>query len=64
MIKKPDLLTISEVADRLGLSTSTITSYKARGYMPQPDTQYGRTPLWKVTTIDSWRAKARRVPVK
>lgn len=53
------LLTLTEVADALGLSPSTLTAYRCRGRMPQPDAQYGRTPLWKPTTIRAWRSGAR-----
>lgn len=51
-----EFLTVTEVAERLGLSTSTVTAYRARGKMPKPDKQYGRTPLWKAETIAKWRA--------
>jgi len=50
-----DLLTVKQVAERLGLSMSTVTAYRARGRMPKPDKQYGRTPLWKEETIAAWR---------
>jgi DNA-binding transcriptional MerR regulator len=50
------MLTLTEVAARLGIKTSTLTAYKARGYMPKADAQYGRTPLWRPATIDRWRA--------
>lgn len=49
-------MTATEVAQSLGLSPSTITAYRARGRMPAPDVQYGRTPLWKAETISQWRA--------
>lgn len=48
-------LTVSDIAKLTGLRRSTITSYKARGLMPQPDKQYGRTPLWSEQTIHHWR---------
>jgi predicted DNA-binding transcriptional regulator AlpA len=49
------LLTASQVAELLGLSRNTITAYKAREQMPEPDVVYGRTPLWKEATIKAWR---------
>jgi predicted site-specific integrase-resolvase len=54
-------LTATEVAAQLGLSPSTITAYRARGKMPAPDMQYGRTPLWKPATITRWRSAQKRV---
>ncbi len=53
--------TATEVARELGLAPSTVTAYRARGKMPAPDVQYGRTPLWKPETIKSWREASPRV---
>jgi len=53
--------TATEVAQELGLSPSTVTAYRARGKMPAPDMQYGRTPLWKPETIKAWRSASPRV---
>lgn len=53
--------TATQVAAELGLSPSTVTAYRARGKMPAPDMQYGRTPLWKPETIKAWRAASPRV---
>lgn len=56
-------LTSKQVAELLGVSPKTISSYKARGQMPKPDREYGRTPLWKYSTIQEWR-KNLRTPIK
>lgn len=56
-------LTSKQVAELLGVSPKTISSYKARGQMPAPDREYGRTPLWKYSTIQEWR-KDLRTPIK
>lgn len=53
-------LTSTEVARLLRLSPSTITAYRARGKMPAPDMQYGRTPLWLPETIMNWRGAQAR----
>lgn len=55
-MKKQELLTLSEVAERLGLALGTVSAYRARGRMPEPTVQYGRTPLWSEDVIDRWRA--------
>ena len=55
-------LTSKQVAELLGVSPKTISAYKARGQMPEPDREYGRTPLWKHSTIQEWR-KDLRTPV-
>jgi hypothetical protein len=51
-----NMLTSTQVAERVGLSRKSISAYKSRRLMPAPDMQYGRTPLWSVETIDRWRA--------
>jgi predicted DNA-binding transcriptional regulator AlpA len=56
-------LTSKQVAELLGVSPKTISSYKARGQMPKPDREYGRTPLWLYSTIQEWR-KDLRAPIK
>lgn len=52
-------LTSKQVADLLGVSPKTISAYKSRKQMPKPDKQYGRTPLWKYSTIEKWREDLR-----
>ena len=53
-----DLFTISDIARAYGITEKTITSYKARGQMPPPDIQVGRTPVWKFSTLNAWRPLA------
>jgi hypothetical protein len=50
-------LTSKQIAALLGVTPSTISSYKARGQMPPPDKEYGRTPLWRYETIEKWRGQ-------
>lgn len=52
-------LTSTQVAEVCGVSKGTISAYKARGQMPAPDTEFGRTPLWLYTTIEKWRSEIR-----
>lgn len=53
---EPEYLTVSGVAERLGIKRDTIHGYLSRGSMPEPDLVFVRNPLWLVSTIDSWRA--------
>ena len=57
-------LTSKQVAELLGVSPKTISAYKARGQMPKPDREYGRTPLWKHSTIQEWRGTLRTPVIK
>jgi predicted DNA-binding transcriptional regulator AlpA len=52
-------LTSKQLAEILGVSPKTISAYKARGQMPEPDRVYGRTPLWSYATIEKWRGELR-----
>lgn len=45
-------LTLQEAADRLGLSRSTLRTYR----FPDPDVQIGRIVGWLPQTVDEWQA--------
>jgi predicted DNA-binding transcriptional regulator AlpA len=67
MLKNGNIyLTSKQVAELLGVSPKTISAYKARGQMPKPDKEYGRTPLWSYDTIEKWRGEIRTpvIPIK
>ena len=51
----PTRWTIPDVAAYLGVKPHTVSSYRARRKMPQPDGYTGRTPWWQPTTIREWR---------
>jgi predicted DNA-binding transcriptional regulator AlpA len=44
------------VASRIGVTADTVSSYRARGYLPQPDIMLGRSPGWLPETIEAWIA--------
>jgi len=47
-------LTVSDIAERIGVTPKTWTSWVARGKAPAPDYRLGRTPGWEPATIDEW----------
>lgn len=49
------LLTIGEIEQQLGYSKGGLSSMRSKGYFPVPDQQYGRTPLWRQSTVDEWK---------
>lgn len=51
-------LTLTQIAERLNLARSTVTAYRTRKQMPEPDVIYGRTPLWRLATIEAWRPRS------
>jgi len=46
--------TTSEVAAYLGLRIATVSSYRMRGQMPEPDMTLGRTHIWRPSKIIAW----------
>jgi hypothetical protein len=46
--------TTSDVAAYLGLRIGTVSSYRKRGQMPEPDMTVGRTHVWKPARIIEW----------
>lgn len=48
--------TTSDVARFLGVRVATVSTYRKRGQMPEPDLVVGRTPAWKPQRIIVWHA--------
>ncbi len=44
----------ADVAAYLGVTPSTVHSYRHRGQMPEPDEVIGRTPVWSPRRIIEW----------
>lgn len=50
-------LSVTEVAERTGLSLNSIKAYsQIPGRMPEPDSTIGRVKGWLPETIDAWRS--------
>ena len=47
-----EYLSFTEIANRLGVKTGALATYK----LPQPDALIGRTRGWLPETIDRWNA--------
>jgi predicted DNA-binding transcriptional regulator AlpA len=52
--------TTSDVALYLGVQVATVSGYRNRGQMPEPDMTLGRTQAWKPATIIAWHASRPR----
>lgn len=46
--------TTSDVAAYLGVKVATVTNYRKRGQMPEPDATVGRTHMWRLSRVVSW----------
>ncbi len=55
--------TTSDVAAYLELKVATVSAYRTRGQMPQPDMTVGRTHVWRPATIIEWHSGRKRVGV-
>ena len=51
---KAEWWTTSDVASYLGVKVGTVSSYRQRGQMPEPDMTVGRTHVWKPARIIEW----------
>lgn len=49
-----DQLTVSDVAERAGITVASVRKYLVRGTVPPPDGRLGVTPWWRPETIDAW----------
>ena len=49
---------VADVAAHLGIKSSTVTAYLARGQMPAADGYVGRSPWWWDRTIREWRPRS------
>ena len=70
MTRTPNLLTLPDVAARIGVGVDSIRVYHQRatknrrlglsrpGDLPPPDETYGRSPVWRESTIASGRQSA------
>jgi predicted DNA-binding transcriptional regulator AlpA len=51
-------LSVTEVADKVGLSRNTVKSYsRIPGRLPEPDALVGNVRGWLPETIDEWNAR-------
>lgn len=53
-MSSPRMVTITDVAVRLGVGTSTVRAYLSREQMPPATGRIGRTPYWAPEDIDPW----------
>ncbi|HEY8524245.1 MAG TPA: hypothetical protein VIL48_04730 [Acidimicrobiales bacterium] len=49
-----DWWTTTDIANYLGVTVGTVSSYRARGQMPEPDRTIGRTHVWTPRRIIEW----------
>lgn len=52
-----------QVAERLQISVQSVYTYHASGRLPAPDRYFGRTPVWRPATIETY-IKTLRPPAR
>lgn len=52
--------TTSDVAAYLGVHVATVSAYRNRGQMPEPDMTLGRTQAWRPARIIEWHTSRPR----
>jgi hypothetical protein len=64
-----NLLTLTEIAERIGVGLDSMRVYHQRacknrrentvrpGDLPAPDLKFGRSPVWKISTITKWEQR-------
>jgi len=48
------MLSLRDIAQIMGLSLRTVSTWRAEGYLCKPDLTHGRTVRWKRDTIKNW----------
>lgn len=50
----PDIVGITEIAERLGVTRNTPTVWRSRGLFPAPDLDLAMGPVWLWARIEEW----------
>lgn len=48
------LLKLDDVARLLNCCRRSVESLRASGHFPRPDAMIGRSPRWRVATVNAW----------
>lgn len=55
MVTLRNMMTLSDIAEDLGVKYETAVVYHSRGTLPAADEHVGHSPLWKRTTYTRWK---------
>ena len=58
----PDLVGLTEISERLGISRNTPNVWRIRGQFPAPDLELAMGPLWLWHRIEEWARSTGRRP--
>ncbi|WP_179889935.1 MULTISPECIES: helix-turn-helix transcriptional regulator [unclassified Streptomyces] len=56
-----DYWTVEDIANHWGVTVQTVRSYRSRkrGELPEPDKMFGRSPVWRPSTIIEFQRPGR-----
>lgn len=54
------MMTMAQVAETVGLTVTSVRTFRKRGVFPQPDGYFGREPWWKAETVSAWQETRRK----
>jgi hypothetical protein len=57
----PDIVSVAEVAERLHVGHQTVSQWRLRGVLPDPEWVFGRQPVWLWSTIARWATETGRL---
>lgn len=57
-----ELVSITEIADRLGVQKNTVDQWRWRKLFPAADFDLGVGPIWRWETVRSWAESTGRLP--
>lgn len=56
-----DVVGMAEISDRLAVKAQTVSVWKLRGVLPEPEWTVGGRPAWRWDTIEAWAAETGRL---
>lgn len=64
MTERPpiDAVSIAEIAEMLQVNPGTVSKWRRRGLLPEPDRRLAAADLWHSATIWEWAISTGRMP--
>ena len=61
-VENNELVGLAEIAELLGVSSHTVTSWRQRGQLPDPRWSLKSGPVWRAADITAWYERTKRDP--
>jgi predicted DNA-binding transcriptional regulator AlpA len=60
-VTRIDAVGVLEIAERLGVKRQTVSMWKLRGLLPEPDRLVSGQPAWDWPVIEAWARQTGRL---